>query len=155
MTILTASLGDLSGLRQLERASFGKDAWPLLDLIALLTWPGINRLKFIRSEMMIGFIASDQPVSRDQAWITTLAVLPAYRRQGVARALLVECEQRITAPKIRLCVRITNSPAIQLYSSSGYKQCDIWKNYYEDGGDGLVMEKLRRLHIMKTAQNGY
>jgi hypothetical protein len=37
MEIQTASLRDLSALRRLEHACFEKDAWPLLDLIAVLT----------------------------------------------------------------------------------------------------------------------
>ena len=57
MEIQTASLLDLGALRRLERACFEKDAWPLLDLVAVLTWPEVVRLKAVDSGEMIGFVA--------------------------------------------------------------------------------------------------
>jgi ribosomal protein S18 acetylase RimI-like enzyme len=29
-----------------------------------------------------------------------------------------------------------------LYEKEGYKTIDIWKEYYSDGEDGIVMEKI-------------
>jgi ribosomal protein S18 acetylase RimI-like enzyme len=45
---------------------------------------------------------------------------------------------------MRLTVRLSNEGAISLYEKEGYRSVDIWKKYYNDGEDGLVMEK--RLH---------
>jgi ribosomal protein S18 acetylase RimI-like enzyme len=36
---------------------------------------------------------------------------------------------------------MSNEPAIALYEKEGYRSVDIWKRYYNDGEDGLVMEK--------------
>jgi ribosomal protein S18 acetylase RimI-like enzyme len=41
-----------------------------------------------------------------------------------------------------LTVRISNDKAIALYEDEGYRTVDIWKRYYADGEDGLVMEKI-------------
>jgi hypothetical protein len=60
MEILPANLRDLGGLRRVEQACFLKDAWPLLDLFAVLTWPEIIRLKAVENDQMIGFIAGDR-----------------------------------------------------------------------------------------------
>jgi len=38
-------------------------------------------------------------------------------------------------------VRISNQAAISLYEQEGYHSMDIWKGYYVDGEDGLVMGK--------------
>ncbi len=38
MEIVTASLLDLNALNKLEHACFEKDAWPFLDLLAVLTF---------------------------------------------------------------------------------------------------------------------
>ena len=38
MEIIKATILDLSALRKLELECFGKDAWPLFDLIAVLTF---------------------------------------------------------------------------------------------------------------------
>ncbi len=59
MEIQIASFRDLGALRRLEQACFEKDAWPLLDLIAVLTWPDVIKLKAVDEGTMIGFVAGD------------------------------------------------------------------------------------------------
>jgi ribosomal protein S18 acetylase RimI-like enzyme len=134
---------DLNGLRQLERACFGQDAWPLLDLLAVVTFPGIIRLKATVGSQMVGFIGGEERNGDGIGWITTLGVLPEYRHQGIARALLQACEKQITQPRLRLTVRRSNESAIRLYRLAGYSQVDVWAHYYEGGEDGLVLEKRR------------
>lgn len=141
MEILPAGLRDLGQLRHLEQACFHKDAWPLLDLVAVLTYPEVIRLKAVVGGKMVGFIAGDLRREEDTAWIATVGVLPEYRRQGIARLLLLECEKQLHTNRLRLCVRIDNSGAIQLYEQEGYTRVGIWTKYYNDGGDALVMEK--------------
>ena len=80
--IETASLRDLGPLRRLEQISFPKDAWPLLDLIGVLTFGGVVRLKAVCDGQMVGFIAGDVRRMEGVAWIATVAVLPEYRGQG-------------------------------------------------------------------------
>jgi ribosomal-protein-alanine N-acetyltransferase len=141
MEILPATLRDLGQLRRIEQACFPKDAWPLLDLIAVLTWAEVVRLKAVVDGKMVGFIAGDARREQGMAWIATLGVLPEYRRQGIARQLLLECENRLQAGRLRLCVRLDNTAAIRLYEQEGYARVGIWTKYYNDGGDALVMEK--------------
>jgi ribosomal protein S18 acetylase RimI-like enzyme len=141
MDILPASLRDLGPLRHIEQTCFPKDAWPLLDLVAVLTWPDVIRLKAIVDGRMVGFIAGDPRRTEGMAWIATLGVLPEYRRQGIARALLLKCEKLLHANRLRLCVRLDNAGAIRLYEKEGYQRVGIWAKYYNDGCDALVMEK--------------
>ena len=142
MEIHPANIRDLGALRRLENACFEKDAWPLLDLIAVLTWPEVIRLKAVEDGTMVGFIAGDPRSSQALAWIATIGVDPGYQRRGIGRALLRACEAQIKLPRVRLTVRISNDGAISLYEQEGYRTCDIWKEYYNDGEDGLVMEKV-------------
>ena len=142
--ILPAGWRDLGVLRQLERVCFPKDAWPLLDLIGVLSLPNVVRLKAMGNDKMIGFVAGEKK-SSDLAWIATIGVLPEYRRQGIAAALLQECEARLNVACIRLSVRLENSGAIRLYEGFGYQRVDIWPQYYQDGTDALVFEKLCRV----------
>jgi ribosomal-protein-alanine acetyltransferase len=146
MEIQTASLRDLGALRRLEQACFEKDAWPLLDLIAVLTWPEVIKLKAVENGEMIGFVACDPRLSEGASWIATIGVHPSYQRRGIGRALLHACEERTKLPNMKLTVRMSNRGAISLYEKEGYRSVDIWRNYYSDGEDGLVMEK--RLHSM-------
>ena len=139
--ITPANWRDLGGLRHLEKVCFPQDAWPLLDLIGVLSLTNVTRLKAASDEKMIGFVAGDQK-SGDLAWIATICVLPEYRRQGIAAALLMECETRMGVSRIRLSVRSENKGAIHLYEGFGYRRIDIWPKYYQNGGDALVFEKL-------------
>jgi ribosomal protein S18 acetylase RimI-like enzyme len=143
MEILSTNLRDLGSLRRVEQACFPRDAWPLLDLIAVLTWPEVVRLKAIEDNRMVGFIAGDPRPSEHLAWIATIGVLPEYQRRGIGRALLRACEKRLTQPRIRLCVRPSNSGAIEMYLQEGYTKVDTWPAYYNDKENALVMEKLR------------
>ena len=139
--IVPATWRDLRELRQVEKASFGRDSWPLLDLIGILTMPGVVRLKACREARMVGFIAADVKSAEKLSWIATFCVLPEYRRRGIGTMLLEECEERVGVPRLRLSVRPTNQEAIRLYLASGYDKVSMWKKYYQDGEDALVMEK--------------
>lgn len=140
---MPASLLDLFALYRLEKISFQQDAWPLMDLIAVLTYPGVVRLKAVVDRQMVGFIAGDMRRGESTGWIATLAVLPQYRRRGIGRALLRACEMQMSCARFRLCVRMDNFEAIRLYEQEGYRRVDVWHSYYRDGGDALVMEKTR------------
>ena len=52
MEIIKATILDLSALRKLELECFGKDAWPLFDLIAVLTFAEVIRIKAIEDGQM-------------------------------------------------------------------------------------------------------
>lgn len=143
MEILPASLRDLNALRKLERICFEKDAWPLFDLIAVLSFPDVVRLKAVEDDQMVGFVAGDPRPSQGFSWIATIAVLPAYRQRGIGRALLLACENQLHTPRLKLSVRSSNQAAIRLYEQEGYHTTDIWNGYYNDGENAIVMEKIK------------
>ena len=141
MEIIPATIRDLNALRKLVNICFEKDAWPLFDLIAVLTFPDVVRLKAVKAGEMIGFVAGDPRPSQGFSWIATIGVLPEHRRQGNGRNLLQACEAQLKTPRLRLSVRATNQAAISLYEKEGYRTMDIWKSYYHDGENAIVMEK--------------
>jgi len=138
-----ASILDLNGLRKLETVCFPKDAWPLLDLMAVLSFPGVVRIKAVSNGKMVGFIAGDPKLEEEIGWIATVGVLPEYRSQGIGHALITECEKCMPMRRIRLSVRVNNTSAIELYEKIGYQRISEWDKYYSDGGNALVMEKIR------------
>jgi ribosomal protein S18 acetylase RimI-like enzyme len=143
VAIEQASLHDLGALRRLEQVCFPKDAWPLLDLVSVLTFRGVIRLKAVSEKQMIGFIAGDVKRMEGVAWIATLGVLPEFRGRGIGAALLQACEAQIPVNRIRLCVRPSNDVAIRLYERYGYTKAGEWTRYYQDGESALVMEKTK------------
>jgi ribosomal-protein-alanine N-acetyltransferase len=140
-----ANWRDFTQLQHLEKRSFrSDDLWPFWDLIGILTLPGMISFKAVVDHRMVGFIGGEKQALRKMGWVTNLAVLPDYRRQGIASALLLEFEKSFNDIKtIRLSVRASNNAAIQLYQGLGYKIVDRWKGYYTGGEDALVFEKLR------------
>ena len=143
MEIIPANLLDLNHLRQLEKVCFSTDAWPILDLIGMLSLAGVVRLKAVENGQMIGFVAGDPRPSEGISWVATICVLPEYRGKGIGRALLEACEKALPTEIIHLCVRISNEEAIRMYKMAGYTNIDRWAKYYNDGEDSLVMEKLK------------
>jgi len=92
---------------------------------------------------LIGLGLGERWSGRSLGWIASLAVHPDYQRRGIGRRLLAACEQALDTEKIRLTVRVSNRPAIELYRSADYQEIEVWRRYYPDGEDGQVMEKRR------------
>ncbi len=141
MEIIPANILDLTALRKLEKESFDRDAWPMIDLIAVLTFSNVVRLKAVEDGNMIGFVAGDPRPRDGWGWIATIAVDSNFRRRGIGTALLHACESQLGVPRSRLTVRTSNQGAIILYEKEGYRTIDVWKAYYSDGEDAIVMEK--------------
>ena len=139
--IETAGLNDLGGMRTIEQVCFPQDAWPLLEVIAALSLPGLVKLKAVVEGKMVGFAGGAVKKSKGEGWITTLGVLPEFRRLGIASALLDECEKTLDMPVLKLSVRRSNLGARTLYFARGYTQTEIWEHYYEGGEDAFVLEK--------------
>jgi ribosomal protein S18 acetylase RimI-like enzyme len=141
VSIEQANWRDLNALRQVERVCFPMDAWPIWDLLGVLTLPNVVRLKAVADERMVGFIAGDIRPREDLAWIATIGVVPEYRRRGIGAALLQACEAQLTVRRLRLSVRASNREAIELYERFNYQRVGRWDHYYQDGEDAVVMEK--------------
>ncbi|MCP5326014.1 MAG: GNAT family N-acetyltransferase/peptidase C39 family protein [Oceanospirillaceae bacterium] len=83
------------------------------------------------------------------ARVYSLAVHPICRGRGVARQMMLFAEQATLDagfPFIRLEVRSDNKAAQALYQQLNYHIIQKVKGYYEDGADGLRMEKALRVH---------
>jgi ribosomal protein S18 acetylase RimI-like enzyme len=142
--ITRATWRDLNELHVLEHECFDQDAWSLLDLVGVLTLPSTSRLKGVVDGKMVGFVAGEVRKNELLGWITTIGISKAHRRLGLGRALLHASEVDMKMPRVCLCVRKSNTPAISLYDSEGYHSIDLWPHYYEDGEDAIVMEKQLR-----------
>jgi ribosomal-protein-alanine N-acetyltransferase len=81
----------------------------------------------------------------DEGHITNIAVLPDYRRSGVASFLLKHVFSFCIEQDIRsltLEVRKSNTPAIELYKKHGFTESGFRKAYYSDNNeDAIIMWK--------------
>ncbi|MEM1586356.1 MAG: ribosomal protein S18-alanine N-acetyltransferase [Candidatus Bathyarchaeia archaeon] len=75
--------------------------------------------------------------------VISIAVLPGYRRKGVGEALLREALQAMDkyygVKECYLEVRVSNTPAINLYKKLGFEIERIIRGYYADGENAYLM----------------
>ena len=79
--------------------------------------------------------------------IGSIAVLPEYRRRGVASELLgilTEVCSRTGTGEIYLEVRVSNTPAIELYRRFGFETDGRREKYYQDGEDAYTMARIEK-----------
>ena len=137
-----ATLWDVGAIRELERVCFPQDAWPLLEMVGVLSLPSVLRWKALDGERLVAFVAADVRRSQNVAWIATIAVHPDYRRRGLGGRLMTLAEERVETRAMRLSARASNREALHLYQARGYEQIDVWPKYYVGGEDAVVMEKV-------------
>lgn len=76
-----------------------------------------------------------------EGYVTNVATMPKYRRQGIARALIQEV-LRNHMEFLTLEVRESNIPAINLYSSLGFVEVGKRPRFYrEPTEDAILMTK--------------
>jgi ribosomal protein S18 acetylase RimI-like enzyme len=109
--------------------------WPLGD------YSGYPLLLAVISGRPAGFCSWRQSAP-DEAEILNIAVDPAFRRRGVASALLTRvCEH--AQGTIFLEVAEPNSPAIALYRKHGWEDAGLRAGYYDHGIVNAVVMKKR------------
>lgn len=91
---------------------------------------------------ILGYIAGI--TSWREGHIVSLAVLPTWRGKGIASQLVEELYNIFRGrgkKRVKLEVRVSNTPAIELYEKLGFEKQKIVKNYYENGEDAVMMKK--------------
>jgi len=76
--------------------------------------------------------------------VISIAVLPEHQRQGVGQALMQEAMLGMRVYKAKECyleVRVSNTPAINLYKKLGFETSRVVHNYYADAEDAAVMTR--------------
>ena len=78
------------------------------------------------------------------ARLYSLAVEPAFRKQGIAEGLMQQAEKCAASRNcvlLRLEVRIDNVGAIKLYQKLHYQEFAVKHDFYEDHSDAICMQK--------------
>jgi [ribosomal protein S18]-alanine N-acetyltransferase len=133
MTVRGATADDLAAIAAIQEASPEASQW---DPVSYLDYECSVAASGGR---VLGFLVVRQ-IAADEFEILNLAVDPAERRRGVARKLL---ETELLRPEIRwfLEVRASNSSAIKLYESTGFRKAGRRESYYSNPSEsGIVMK---------------
>jgi ribosomal-protein-alanine N-acetyltransferase len=76
--------------------------------------------------------------------VISIAVLPEHQRKGIGQALMHRAMEGMRTYKAKECyleVRVSNTPAVNLYKKLGFKITRTLYGYYADGEDAYVMNK--------------
>ena len=126
----------------LERECFA-DPWSQQSIASELHNPLSLWLVAQEGQTLLGYVGSQ--TCQEETDMMNIAVSPASRRQGVARALieaLVSALRQRGSKQLTLEVRASNGPARQLYESLGFLQVGLRKNYYRNPKeDALILRK--------------
>jgi [ribosomal protein S18]-alanine N-acetyltransferase len=139
------TLAHLAEVMPHEDAVFGPEAWS----------PDAYRAELADRRHRYYLVAHDAAgrftgwaglmVVADTAQLLTVGVVPAARRQGVARALvdaLIAEARRRAAVEMILEVRVDNTAARTLYDDYGFTPLRVRRGYYENGRVDAVEMRL-------------
>jgi ribosomal-protein-alanine N-acetyltransferase len=132
--------GDLDVVEVIERESY-PTPWSRSMFDAELRKPSSLALGAFTGDELVGYAFVSRYVD---AWhVMNVAVAHAYRRRGIASALLERMFQ-VTGTDPRrgytLEVRVSNAGAIRLYERLGFEPRGIRRGYYTDNReDALIM----------------
>ncbi len=136
--IKSATTDDVAALVKIEQACFSVP-WSAQSLRESLQNEASRFYLALADGEPAGYIGVQ--IFSGEGYVTNVAVLPAYRRQGIARAL-VKRTMKNEMEFLTLEVRESNAPAIQLYTSLGFETVGKRPRFYrEPEEDALLMTK--------------
>ncbi len=141
MMIDAMRLEDLEQVQRIELASFSTP-WPSNAYRSELE---TNRLASYLVARIDGRIVGygGMWLMVDEAHITTFAIHPGWRRQGIGERLLLaflDLARDRHAREATLEVRLSNLPARRLYEKYGFRPVGLRPRYYSDNNeDALIM----------------
>lgn len=139
LSIHKMELRDLEAVHRISVRSFSSP-WSLTALEEEFKHDLTYYLTARDQNETVGFIGSW--LVTDEVQITNIAVDPGHRRQGTARLLLNQLIDDMRSKHmavIYLEVRVSNAPALSLYTSFGFITTGLRKGFYPDGEDALTM----------------
>ena len=137
---------DIPVLASYEKELFPYSPWSTAQFKE--EFSGIPTTRFMSvaeaDNQIVGYCGVFLPAPGVEADVLTVAVLPDFRRQGIAREFMRQIEEWAKdrgASALMLEVEKSNSAAIGLYKSLGYLQISVRMDYYGPGQDAIVMRK--------------
>ena len=92
----------------------------------------------------------------DEVHVATIATHPEYRRQGIARKLLLHSLRYMSdegAVSSFLEVREGNSAAREMYRKFGYQETGRRKAYYKDNNEDAILMTLEKIDVQRLTLN--
>ncbi|MBQ8668282.1 ribosomal protein S18-alanine N-acetyltransferase [bacterium] len=133
---------DVDGVISIEQAAYGDHHWSRESFLSEINNELARYYSLHTPEgEMVGYAGCWHIL--EEAHITTIAIAPDFRRRKYAEALLKRIIDDCYKEKIKyitLEVRVSNEPAIKLYTKYGFSSFGVRKGYYQDNNeDALIM----------------
>lgn len=133
--IRKALLGDVAGIVKIENACFSTP-WSEASLKESLENENSHFYLAEADGETAGYIGVQ--IFSGEGYVTNVAVLPEYRRQGVATALINAALEN-DMEFLTLEVRESNVPAIELYKSLGFEKVGTRPNFYREPVENAIL----------------
>ena len=134
---------DVDTIAEMEKRCFPQDAWTKGMLSELLDSPYEWAVLAEEGGLVCGYACLFTLF--ETADLMNIAVDEPFRGRGIA-CLLIEAlhkkAKELGAERVMLEVRVSNAPAIALYQKYGYEKIAVRKNYYGNGEDADIMQKM-------------
>ncbi|HXF89348.1 MAG TPA: ribosomal protein S18-alanine N-acetyltransferase [Xanthobacteraceae bacterium] len=143
-----ASPRDAAAIAALHAASFRR-GWSEDEVERLLADRAVLAHRAVHNGAVVGFILSR--LAADEAEILSIAVAPARRGKGMARAMLDLHMRRLAGLGIRslfLEVDEDNAPACRLYRRAGFRTVGRRPGYYRQGRDAAANALILRRDLL-------
>lgn len=131
---------DVDKILELEKTCFTADAWMREDFEYRFDDDDFVNLVCECDGTFAGYITTCSVL--DELNIDSVAVLPDFRRRGIAKALINEAVARKSPSVVFLEVRQSNEGAIALYESLGFEKVGLRKNYYQQPVENAILMTL-------------
>ena len=129
--ILDNTTQNVCQIAAVEAACFGAEAWSESLIQSEFASTLSTFVAYIVSNTVVGYVSFRAVL--DEMQVGNVAVLPSYRRQGIARQLV---QHAMALAKSKGCavaeleVNTANVSAVALYQSCGFSVVSTRKNYY-------------------------
>ncbi len=140
-----ARMSDFEDVLKLENECF-IEPYSRKDLLYEFEENPVNKIIVVENDgKVIGFI--DYLITFNSATIMQIAVSKEFRNLGIGTRLLMEMEESFPkdineiVESVTLEVRVSNQPAVKLYTKNGYQIVVVKRNYYKDGENAIYMVK--------------
>lgn len=133
------TVSDVSRIIDLEMTYLGETIGSDM-LISESTNPTIKFLAIEKNNLLLGYIGCYHILGECE--ILNFVIDGAFQRRGYGQMLFNELLKQVDAKRVILDVRVNNEQGMKFYLKNGFRKISIRKNYYSDGTDAIVMEKL-------------
>ena len=140
MNIRKGAICDLTSIIDIEKAVYNKPYWNVamikklfIDSIFETVWVIENRKK------IIGFLIEQR--CDNEINLLNVAIDKPFQNKGIGKKLINHYLNLIPVnSSVFLEVNKANIIARKIYADLNFKNIDMRKNYYNDGGDALIMK---------------